>query len=513
MPMRAIYRIGTALALAGCAGLGVAQTARSISASDKASGAKAHPQLLEEFGGAYAGPQSAYVAQVGKRVAVQSGLSNSERDFTITLLNSPVNNAFAIPGGYVYVTRELLALMNDEAELASVLGHEVGHVAARHANKRNTTSTIGQVLAAGLGILTGNSQIGQIAGYGAQLYTLRFSRQQEYQADDLGIRYLKGSGYDPLAAADMLASLNAQSSLDARIAGKDANSLPTWASTHPNTAVRVTRARSKAQATGAVAGKGLRNRDAFLAALDGLIYEDDPKQGIVDGRSFKHPDLKIAFTVPQGFTIANGTQAVSVTGSGGQAQFSGGRIPSGGLGGYIDAVFRALSSGGVNYGDIRTTRVNGINAAYASARANSSAGQVDVTVFAYDMGGGSAYHFLTIARAGAGAVRIACPELRTAERCAGGGDQAAANRCRDGEIGRHAGQPGGPDGLFRLSTGTIPGAQWAGLEQRAQAGAEGEAGRLRLILKEIGRRNQVPPPGLSVDMKQPKLTSCYPTRC
>jgi predicted Zn-dependent protease len=402
MPMRAIYRIGTALALAGCAGLGVAQTARSISASDKASGAKAHPQLLEEFGGAYAGPQSAYVAQVGKRVAVQSGLSNSERDFTITLLNSPVNNAFAIPGGYVYVTRELLALMNDEAELASVLGHEVGHVAARHANKRNTTSTIGQVLAAGLGILTGNSQIGQIAGYGAQLYTLRFSRQQEYQADDLGIRYLKGSGYDPLAAADMLASLNAQSSLDARIAGKDANSLPTWASTHPNTAVRVTRARSKAQATGAVAGKGLRNRDAFLAALDGLIYEDDPKQGIVDGRSFKHPDLKIAFTVPQGFTIANGTQAVSVTGSGGQAQFSGGRIPSGGLGGYIDAVFRALSSGGVNYGDIRTTRVNGINAAYASARANSSAGQVDVTAFAYDMGGGSAYHFLTIAPAGQG---------------------------------------------------------------------------------------------------------------
>ena len=125
-----------------------AQTVRSISASDKATGAKAHPELLKQFGGAYKGPQAAYVERVGRRIAVQSGLSNSERDFTITLLDSPVNNAFAIPGGYVYVTRQLLALMNDEAELASVLGHEVGHVAARHSNKRNSTSTLGSILAA-----------------------------------------------------------------------------------------------------------------------------------------------------------------------------------------------------------------------------------------------------------------------------------------------------------------------------------------------------------------------------
>ncbi|MGE0775046.1 MAG: M48 family metalloprotease, partial [Sphingomonadaceae bacterium] len=205
---------------------GVAQTVRSISASEKAQGAKAHPELLKEFGGAYRGPQAAYVERVGKKIAVQSGLSNSERDFTVTLLDSPVNNAFAIPGGYVYVTRQLLALMNDEAELASVLGHEVGHVAARHSNKRSTTSTLGGILAAGIGVLTGSSELGQIAGYGAQFYTLRFSRTQEYAADDLGIRYLRGAVYDPYAAADMLASLNAISSLEARVAGKDANAMP-----------------------------------------------------------------------------------------------------------------------------------------------------------------------------------------------------------------------------------------------------------------------------------------------
>jgi predicted Zn-dependent protease len=203
-----------------------AQTVRSISASDKAQGAKAHPELLQQFGGAYHGSQAAYVERVGKRIAVQSGLSNSERDFTVTLLDSPVNNAFAIPGGYVYVTRQLLALMNDEAELASVLGHEIGHVAARHSNKRNTTSTLGSILAAGVGVLTGSFELGQVAGYGAQLYTLRFSRTQEYAADDLGIRYLKAAGYDPYAAADMLAKLNAMAVVDASVAKKDANAVP-----------------------------------------------------------------------------------------------------------------------------------------------------------------------------------------------------------------------------------------------------------------------------------------------
>ena len=108
------------------------KTATAITASERKQGAEAHPELMQEFGGAYAGPQATYVARIGQNIAVQSRLSNAQSDFTVTLLNSPVNNAFAIPGGYVYVTRQLMALMNDEAELAGVLGHEVGHVAAQH---------------------------------------------------------------------------------------------------------------------------------------------------------------------------------------------------------------------------------------------------------------------------------------------------------------------------------------------------------------------------------------------
>jgi len=384
--------------------LAPAQQVRSISASDKAQGAKAHPELLQQFGGAYRGPQAAYVEKVGKRIALQSGLSNSERDFTVTLLDSPVNNAFAIPGGYVYVTRQLLALMNDEAELASVLGHEIGHVAARHSNKRNSTSTLGSILAAGVGVLTGSSELGQIAGYGAQLYTLRFSRTQEYAADDLGIRYLKGAGYDPYAAADMLTKLNAMAVVDAQLAGKDANAVPSWASTHPNTADRVARARKQAQAVSAGQGKGIRNREAFLAAIDGVRYDDDPRQGIIDGQNFKHPELKLAFTAPQGYAIANSPTAVSVSGSGGQAQFQGGKIGGEGLDGYVDKVFQALGGGKtrVEHGDIRSTTVNGIDASYAVARANSQSGPVDVTVFAYRFAPDIAYHFVTITAQGSG---------------------------------------------------------------------------------------------------------------
>lgn len=397
--MRSFSTALVALALLGTAPLG-AQTVRSISASEKAQGAKAHPQLLNEFGGAYSGPQAAYVEKVGRRIAMQSGLANSEKEFTVTLLNSPVNNAFAIPGGYVYVTRQLLALMNDEAELAAVLGHEVGHVAARHASKRNTTSTIGNILATGLGVLTGRSELGQLAGYGAQLYTLRFSRTQEYQADDLGIRYLKTAGYDPAAAADILASLNAINAVDARSAGKDANAVPTWASTHPNTADRVARARKAA----AGATTKARNREEFLAAIDGMIYDDDPKQGIVDGQTFRHPDLRFAFTAPSGHTITNGTSAVVISGSGGQAQFQGGKIPGGGLPGYIDQIFQGLGGGQtrVNYSEVRESRSNGFDTATATARASTQQGPVDVTIYAYRFSPDSAYHFMTITAQGSG---------------------------------------------------------------------------------------------------------------
>ena len=265
------------LAATALATLAVPATAQSISASDKQLGAQANPQLLAEFGGKYAGPQAAYVEQVGKRVAVQSGLSNAQGDFTVALLDSPVENAFAIPGGYIYVTRQLLALMNSEAELASVMGHEVGHVAARHSAARNQRATIGGVLAAVVGAAAGNGAIGQLAGTaarsGAQLYVLKYGRDQEYAADGLGVKYITAAGYDPFAAADMLAQLDAQSTLTAEIGGRGGQQVPSWASTHPNSAERVCRAAALAEATGRPLTDPPQDT-AFLRRLDGLAYDE-----------------------------------------------------------------------------------------------------------------------------------------------------------------------------------------------------------------------------------------------
>lgn len=377
----------------------------AISASDKALGQKAHPELLAEFGGALSGPQAQYVGSVGKKIALQSGLSNASSDFTVSLLDSSVNNAFAIPGGYVYVTRQLTALMDNEAELAGVLGHEIGHVAARHSAKRQKAATRNQivgVLGAVLsGAVLGDSGLGrlgqQVFSQGSQLLTLKFSRSQELQADQLGITYLKKAGYDPRAMSTVLESLARQNALEAQVRGTTSQT-PEWASTHPDPASRVKTALTYAGGGAA----GVTNRDVFLSRIDGLVYGDDPKQGIVEGRTFTHPAMQVTFEAPQGYYLVNGTSAVSIGGGSAKGQFSGGKL-SGGLDSYIGTVFAGLTGANqarITPSSIERTTVNGIPAAYGMARVQASSGPVDVTVFAYDFGGGNAYHFLTIAPVG-----------------------------------------------------------------------------------------------------------------
>ncbi|HWT42582.1 MAG TPA: M48 family metalloprotease [Sphingopyxis sp.] len=405
---------GIAFTGAADAQLKAIKTQTNISPAERKQGTEAHPQLLQEFGGAYAGPQASYVNRIGQNIAVQSGLSRSPSDFTVTLLNSPVNNAFAIPGGYVYVTRQLMALMNDEAELAGVLGHEVGHVAAQHSKKRQSAATRNQILGV-LGAVLGGAigdNGGLLGGLGgllqnnsmrvAQLATLGFSRSQELQADQLGVQYLRSAGYDPLALSTMLTSLANQTTLDARLAGGDARSLPEWASTHPDPASRVRNAQTLASRVGGSGGN--RNADAFLASIDGVLYGDDPAQGVVEGRDFLHPDLRLRFTVPNGYGMQNGSDAVLVSGNGGQAQFSTGPY-SGDMNAYIAAAFKSVAgNASISPGAIQRTTVNGIPASYSTARVNTQSGQVDVTVFAYEFSRSSAFHFITLTQAGGGSV-------------------------------------------------------------------------------------------------------------
>ena len=395
------------LVLGACMGGEIPSANAPISQTEAQQGAEFHPQLLQEFGGTYQGPQAAYVEMVGKNIAVHSGLGNAREAFTVSLLNSPVNNAFAVPGGYIYSTRQLVALMNNEAELAAVLGHEVGHVAARHSQRRQATAqrnsilgTAGAILSS---VLLGDSQIGSTLtrGFlqGSQMLTLKFSRDQELQADELGIQYLNQAGYDPTAMGTVLQSLASQNALDASLQGRDNASVPEWASTHPDPASRVRIALTKA---GAAAGT--TNRDTFLTRIDGITYGDAPEQGVIEGQQFIHPELRLAFTVPQGFYMVNGTRAVSINGQSGKAQFSTGPY-DGNLNTYISKVFASLSSSTqqIQPSAVQRSTVNGIPAAYATAKVTSGSSVVDVTVFAYEFANDRAYHFATISQAGQGA--------------------------------------------------------------------------------------------------------------
>ena len=400
------------LALSGCMGAGapIPSATTPITQSEAQQGGQYHPQFLAQFGGAMQGPLANYVEGIGLKMARYSQIGNAQQDFTVSLLNSPVNNAFAVPGGYIYTTRQLVGLMNDEAELAAVLGHEVAHVAARHSARRQRSAQQNQLLGGAAAILSsvllGDSQLGNLLTRGAlqvpQYVTLSYSRSQEEEADRLGIDYLTNAGYDPDAMGRFLLRLAQQADLDARIRGQSNARPPEFASSHPDPAKRVGKANTIASGKPGT----LRNRDAFLRAIDGMIYGDDPKQGIIKGNAFIHPELRLSFTAPNGYFMINSTQAVSVnpkgdSGQSGQAQLSSAAY-SGDLDSYVRQQFRSL--GGQNSQlapqQIQRTRVNGIDAAVGTARVNNGNSQVDVVVFAYEFARNQAFHFQVVAPAG-----------------------------------------------------------------------------------------------------------------
>lgn len=269
--------------------------------------------VTAKYGGAYADPAVVqYVTDLGNKLVATTPMAGQK--FTFTVLNTPVVNAFAMPGGYVFVTRGVLALANNEAELAGVLGHEVGHVTAHHVQQRLTREEItklGVGLARVFGDRLGNARIGaftgRVAGVSQLYYIRRYSRQQELQADQLGTQTLAKAGYDPHAMASFLSSLGASTRLDNRMAGRpeDYNDFSMFAD-HPRTPDRVDRAVAEAAS---LSGNRLE-RDAYLAHMDGLLFDDDPDQGILRGSTFYHPALRLAFDIPEGFEVENTATAV-----------------------------------------------------------------------------------------------------------------------------------------------------------------------------------------------------------
>lgn len=381
-----------------------AQGPRYLNPRDVAEAQRQNAALIQELGGAETGPRAAYVEQVGQRVGAYSGIAAPGQFLHFTLLNSAVENAMSVPGGYVYITRQLLSLMDNEAQLAFALGHETGHIAADHARARqayaqrsNVFGVLGQIF----GGIFGVGGIGGMMTRDAQLRTLSFSREQEYQADQLSLRYLTAAGYDPAGGPEILAALSRATALELRIQGKANRQTPEWASTHPLSENRAQRALIAARATGRF-GTGIRNRNGFLAQIQGVYVDDDPAQGVIDGPVFTHPDLRIKFQVPPGYLMSNGTTAVTISGSAGKAQFSGGRY-SGGIDNYVMSLFQELNRGQMAMlPPLRHTTINGMPVAIATTQLRSSSGIVDVSLAAFQWDADRVYHFLMLTPGGSG---------------------------------------------------------------------------------------------------------------
>jgi len=385
-----------------------AQQLRYLNPQDVAEAQRDHAELVRELGGAETGPRAAYVESIGRRVAAPSGIANPGQALHFTTLNSAVENAFSVPGGYVYITRQLMGLMDDESQLAFALGHEVGHVAANHAHireqyaNRNPLGVFGSIIGAIFG-----PGITDVLQARARLDTLSFSREQEYQADTLGLRYMIAAGYDPAGASGILANLSREAALQARVQGRSNRQTPEWASTHPLSENRMQRALAAAQQTGRL-GQGIRNRDTFLSEIEGIYVDDDPAQGIIDGATFTHPDLRIQFSVPQGYLMSNGTEAVTISGSAGKAQFRGGAF-NGTLDNAILLAFRQLTRGQANFPVPvpQHITINGMPAAITTAQVNTDSGLIDASVAAYQWDPQRIYYFVMLTPGGYGVAPFA----------------------------------------------------------------------------------------------------------
>ncbi|MDT7933666.1 MAG: M48 family metalloprotease [Sphingomonadaceae bacterium] len=379
--------MSTRLALAVILAALTQPAAAQVSQGDRVRYAQPAQQAFDQFGGRYDGPGVALVERVARQMAVATGVSRDGSDCTVTVLNTDIVNAFALPGCYIGVTRGLMALSNNEAELAFVLGHELGHVKARHSQKRQGRATLASILGAAAGVLTGSDLVAQGAGALGTVAVLGYSRGQEYEADEIGVSALIRAGYDPHAGAEALNNLVGEEALRARLSGRDAAAAsPAFLRTHPATGDRVRRAAELADREPQGTGGRLEAR-SYLSAIDGLLYGDDPAQGLVRGTEFVHPGLRIAFRAPPGWTLANGRSAVTAKGPAGeQAQFGEGALQRGeGLDGYALRLARAVLGNTPAEGGpaIRTT-IGGVRAAVLPLSARTGRGRADLLVAVYE---------------------------------------------------------------------------------------------------------------------------------
>jgi len=312
MPILSILRRHAALALlagftaSGCAinpATGNNQLMLVSESQEIAMGRQADTAVIATIGLYPDATWQRYIQQFGARLAAVS--ERPDLPWTFRVVDDPAVNAFALPGGFIYVTRGLLSHLTSEAELASVVGHEIGHVTARH-----TAAEMSKQQLMGLGLAVGSmasSQVARYAGLADQalgILYLKFSRDDESQADELGLRYMRRANYDPREMAPVFQML------EQLTAAEGGSSVPTWLATHPSPTNRITAITAQVAALPQGFSGTIVNRDPYLRRLDGQVFGENPRDGFFNGGRYFHPELRFQLTLPEGWATQNGKQAV-----------------------------------------------------------------------------------------------------------------------------------------------------------------------------------------------------------
>ncbi|MDQ2780072.1 MAG: M48 family metalloprotease [Pseudomonadota bacterium] len=401
-------------------------------------GAEQHKQVLADYGVVQNPALQAYVSGIGRRLASHS--QRPDLDWHFTVLDSSEVNAFALPGGYVYVTRGIMAFMDSEADLAGVMGHEIGHVTARHGAARATrqqTAGFGVLAATVLGAVLesqGVAGAGSLASQGAQNaaagYIASYSRDQELQADELGADYLAGSDYDPKNMVDVIEVLKNQERFaadQAKAAGKPAPQGGGWLASHPTNDARLQQIRAKVAGIKRAGHPWADDGQArYLKAIDGLSFGDSPAQGLVRGRNFYHGPLGFALTAPAGWSIQNSAESLVLVDPQGDAGLVLQPVPEK-AGNDPESILRQQL--GAQQGRTERRSLNGLPATHFEGTARNAQGQSKSLVATIVSGPGNRAYVLGYAARDAQALQRAEPGLREAEasfRALTAADRAAA---------------------------------------------------------------------------------------
>jgi predicted Zn-dependent protease len=310
-PIAAVRATALALAacflfVAGCAtnpATGQKQFSLISESQEIQMGLEADPSIVASMGLDPDSGRQRYVRELGLRLA--RGSERPNLPWTFRVIDDPVVNAFAVPGGHIYVTRGILAHLNSEAELAAVLGHEIGHVTARHSVTQMSRQQIAQ-----LGLVVGTvlkpelQRYAGVASQGLGLLFLKYSRDDESQADELGLRYMRRGGYDARRMPEVFTLLDRVSGA----AGGDR--IPDWLATHPNPVNRRAAVERRLAALPSESLGTIVNRDVYVRRIDGMGFGVNPRDGFFKGTELFHPDLKLRFAVPSGWATQNQRQAV-----------------------------------------------------------------------------------------------------------------------------------------------------------------------------------------------------------